>query len=83
MDVSMSEPNIKKDDSSFIGGISAVFTSIFTTSTLNGFEMNYSFFIGSFDIIPGFMNFIIFSLLFYPFHRFFKWLYSASPKKPI
>lgn len=74
------QSNIKEDKSSFAGVMSTAFASVLTTSTLNGFETNFSFFIGSFDMVPWLINFIIFSVLFYPFHRFFGWLYSASPK---
>jgi len=80
MEVLMSELKVKEDESSFAGLMSAAFASGFTTSTLNGFEVNYSLFIGSFDIVHALISFIIFSILFYPFNRFFGWLYSASPK---
>ncbi|MCJ8294625.1 MAG: hypothetical protein MJK15_09480 [Colwellia sp.] len=76
----MSELNIKEDGSRFASSMSAIFTSGFTTSTLDGFEINYSFIISSFDIIPALISFIIFSLFFYPFNQFFGWLYSATPK---
>jgi hypothetical protein len=75
----MPESKIKEDESSFTGLMSAAFASGFTTSTLNGFETSYSFFIGSFDVVHALISFIIFSVLFYPFNRFFGWLYSASP----
>ncbi len=74
------QSSIKEDRSSFAGDMSAVFASILTGSTMSGYEINYSFFISSFDIVPGLISFIIFSLVLYPFKKFFGWLYSASPK---
>lgn len=75
----MSKSKIKEAESSFAGLISAVFASGCTAFTLNGFDVNYSFFIGSFDVVRVLISFVIFSILFYPFNRFFGWLYSASP----
>jgi hypothetical protein len=57
-----------------------IFASGFTTSTLDGFDISYSVFSGSFDFVSLLINVIIFSVLFYPFSRFFVWLYSATPK---
>jgi hypothetical protein len=78
MEVLMSESKVKKDEPNFAGLMSAAFASGFTTSSLNDFAVNYSLFIGSFNIVPALISFIVFSLLFYPFNRFFGWLYSAS-----
>ena len=75
----MSESKIKEEGASFAGAMSAAFASGFTTSILNDFETNYSFFIGSFDIVSALINLVVFSVLFYPFSKFFRWLYSESP----
>ena len=76
----MPESNVKENGSSFAGNMSAIFASVLTGSILDGFEINYSFFINSFDIVPILIRFIIILILFYPFNKFFRWLYSASPK---
>lgn len=77
----MSESKVKKDGASMASLMSAGFASVFTTSTLNGIDTGYTIFIGSFDIVNAFINFVISLLFFYPFSRFFSWLYSASPNK--
>ncbi|CAH9061774.1 hypothetical protein PSECIP111951_02558 [Pseudoalteromonas holothuriae] len=75
----MSESKVKEGGSNFAGLMSAAFASGFATSSLDGFEVNYSFFIGSLDVVSISISFIVFSILFYPFNKFFGWLYCASP----
>jgi hypothetical protein len=53
MEVLMPESKVKKDEPNFAGLMSAAFASRFTTSSLNDFAVNYSLFIGSFDIVPA------------------------------
>ena len=76
----MSETNVKKNSPSFAAYTSAIFSSVFTGIILDDFAINYSFVIGSFDIVPMLIRIIIIFILFLPFNSFFTWLYSASPK---
>lgn len=75
----MSESKIKEDGSGFASLMSAAFAGLLATLTFNGVEINDSLFIGPFDVVEILVSFIIFSILLYPFNRFFGWLYSASP----
>ncbi|ARD43138.1 hypothetical protein [Colwellia sp. PAMC 21821] len=77
----MSESNVKEKRPGFAAYTSVIFASVFTGIILNDFAKNYSFVIGSFDIVPMLIRIIIIFILFYPFNSFFRWLYSASPKK--
>ncbi|GHF78917.1 hypothetical protein GCM10017161_02560 [Thalassotalea marina] len=47
------------------------------TNNVNNIEIGYSFFVGSEDILPLLINFIVFSALIYPFNKFITWLCSG------
>jgi len=79
----MSESNVKENAPSFASYMSAIFASVFTGSIMDNFEINYSFFIDSFDIVPMLIRITVTLILLYPFNSFFRWLYSASPQKNI
>ncbi|WP_199609051.1 hypothetical protein [Flocculibacter collagenilyticus] len=70
-----------KSQSSLASSVSSLFASVLTTYLLFGLEINTTYFVGETDLVLLAVRGLTFSVSFYIFHKFFRWLYSASPDK--